>query len=50
MLTSQVDLTTARLNQLQAFYNYNVSVATTRNAMGLADEATPTKVLDYPAK
>src|SRR5258708_2126771 len=35
-LTSQLDLTTARLNQLQAYYSYNVAVATTRKAMGLA--------------
>ena len=41
VLTSQVDLTTARLNQLQAYYSYNVSVASVRNAMGLADEASP---------
>jgi outer membrane protein TolC len=49
VLTSQVDLTTARLNQLQAYYTYNVAVATTRNAMGLQDELRPTKELNYPA-
>lgn len=41
VLTSQVDLTTARLNQLQAYYSYNVAVASTRRAMGLSDEAMP---------
>ena len=48
VLTSQVDLTTARLNQLQAYYSYNVAVATTRKAMGLSDEIRPTKELAYP--
>lgn len=38
VLQSQVDLTTARTNQLQAYYNYNIAVATLRKAMGLADE------------
>ena len=50
VLTSQVDLTTARLNQLQAYYSYNVAVATTRNAMGLADEMKPAKEVAYPQK
>ncbi len=50
VLTSQVDLTTARLNQLQAYYSYNVAVATTRKAMGLADEMRPTGELKYPAQ
>jgi len=50
VLTSQVDLTTARLNQLQAYYAYNVAVATTRKAMGLTDEMRPTKALAYPGK
>ncbi len=50
VLTSQVDLTTARLNQLQAFYTYNVAVASLRKAMGLTDEMRPTKELAYPAK
>jgi outer membrane protein TolC len=50
VLTSQVDLTTARLNQLQAYYTYNVAVANTRRAMGLADEMKPTGELTYPAK
>ncbi len=48
VLTSQVDLTTARLNQLQAFYSYNVSVAVARRAMGLPDELRPVKELAYP--
>jgi outer membrane protein len=50
VLTSQVDLTTARLNQVQAYYSYNVAVATTRKAMGLPDEMKPAKELIYPAK
>ena len=50
VLTSQVDLTTARLNQVQAYYSYNIAVATTRKAMGLTDEARPTKELTYPQK
>jgi len=37
VLQSQVDLTTARTNQIQAFYSYNVAVARVRKAMGLAD-------------
>ncbi|HWA28798.1 MAG TPA: TolC family protein [Lacunisphaera sp.] len=48
VLTSQVDLTTARLNQLQAYYSYNVAVAAMRNAMGLADEAMPAGEVKYP--
>jgi outer membrane protein TolC len=48
VLTSQVDLTTARLNQLQAYYSYNVAVATTRNAMGLPDALFPARELSYP--
>lgn len=48
VLTSQVDLTTARLNQLQAYYGYNVAVATTRKAMGLADELRPAGEISYP--
>lgn len=50
VLTSQVDLTTARLNQLQAFYSYNVAVANVRRAMGLGDELAPTAELPWPAK
>ncbi len=50
VLTSQVDLTTARLNQLQAYFSYNVAVATARKAIGLTDELRPTKELPYPAK
>ena len=38
VLQAQVDLTTARTNQIQAYYTYNVAVASLRNAMGLADE------------
>jgi len=38
VLTSQVALTEARLNELQAGYGYNVAVATLRQAMGQADE------------
>jgi outer membrane protein TolC len=37
VLNSQVSLTQARTNQLQANYTYLVSVATLRNAMGLSD-------------
>jgi outer membrane protein len=48
VLTSQVDLTTARLNQVQAYYSYNVAVAAVRNAMGLADEAMPAGEIKYP--
>lgn len=50
VLTSQVDLTTARLNQLQAYYSYNVAVANVRRAMGLADEMKPTGELPWPPK
>ncbi len=38
VLSAQVDLTTARTNQIQAFYGYNVAVAALRKAMGQADE------------
>jgi outer membrane protein len=38
VLQAQVDLTTARTNQIQAFYSYNVAVASLRKAMGQADE------------
>ena len=38
VLTSQVALTEARLNQLQANYGYNVALAALRQAMGQADE------------
>ena len=37
VLTSQVELTRARLNQLQAYYRYNVAMAVLRKAMGQAD-------------
>lgn len=38
VLAAQVDLTTARTNQIQAFYTYDVAVAALRKAMGQADE------------
>lgn len=38
VLSAQVDLTTARNNQIQAYYGYNVAVAALRKAMGQADE------------
>ncbi len=50
VLTSQVDLTTARLNQLQAYYSYNVAVANVRRAMGLGDELRPAGELSWPQK
>ena len=37
VLQAQVDLTTARTNQVQAYYTYNVAVADLRRAMGLTD-------------
>ena len=38
VLSAQVDLTTARTNQIQAYYTYTVAVASLRKAMGQADE------------
>lgn len=38
VLTARTDLTTARLNQLEAFYRFNVASASLRRAMGLPDE------------
>jgi outer membrane protein len=38
VLQARNDLTTARLNQLEAFYRYNLARATVRRAMGLPDE------------
>lgn len=38
VLQAQVDLTTARTNQIQAYYAYNVAVATLRKATGQSDE------------
>ena len=38
VLQAQVDLTTARTNQVQAYYTYNVAVARLRKAMGMSDE------------
>ncbi len=37
LLQAQVELTTARSNQVQAYYNYNVAAASLRYAMGLTD-------------
>jgi outer membrane protein TolC len=37
VLQAQVELTTARSNQVQAYYNYNVAIATVRQAMGMSD-------------
>ena len=37
VLQSQVDLTTARTNQIQSFYSYKVAVAKVRKAVGLPD-------------
>ena len=41
VLTSQVDLTQARNNQLQANYNYLVAMSRLRKAMGQADQFAP---------
>jgi len=41
VLTSQVDLTQARTNQLTANYNYLVAMARLRKAMGQADQFVP---------
>lgn len=38
VLQAQTDLTTARTNQIQAYYGYNVAVAALREAMGQGDE------------
>ena len=38
VLAAQVDLTTARTNQIQAYYAYNVATAALRKAMGQADD------------
>ncbi len=43
VLQAQVDLTTARTNQVQAYYTYNVAVASLRKAMGLSDEFVTAK-------
>jgi outer membrane protein TolC len=50
VLTAQNDLTTARLNQLQAYYGYNVAVANARRAMGLTDELRPAGELPWPPR
>jgi outer membrane protein len=39
VLQVQVELTTARTNQIQAYYSYNVATAALRRAMGLSDSA-----------
>lgn len=41
VLTSQVALTEARLNQLRAYHSYNVAVAAFRKACGQVDNAQP---------
>jgi outer membrane protein TolC len=38
VLQTQVALTDARLNQLRAYYSFNIAVVTLRRAMGLPDE------------
>ncbi|MBI5769958.1 MAG: TolC family protein [Verrucomicrobia bacterium] len=38
VLQAQTDLTTARTNELQAYYTHNVAVASLRKAMGQADD------------
>ena len=38
VLVAQTDLTTARMNQIQAYHGFNVAVASLRKAMGQADE------------
>jgi outer membrane protein len=38
VLQTQVELTTARTNQVQAYYSFNVALAELRAAMGLPDE------------
>jgi outer membrane protein len=48
VLQTQVALTDAKLNQLRAYYGYNVAVAATRRAMGLPDELRPTGQIKYP--
>ncbi|HEY4302584.1 MAG TPA: TolC family protein, partial [Candidatus Didemnitutus sp.] len=47
---AETDLTTARLNQLQAYYSYNIAVATVRKAIGETDEMRPTGELPWPPK
>lgn len=42
VLQARTDLTTARLNQLQAYYSFNVANAALRRAMGLPDEQVGT--------
>ncbi len=37
LLQARVDLTQARTNEIQAYYNYNVAVATLQKAIGQAD-------------
>ena len=42
VLQAQVDLTTARTNQVEAYYTYDVAVARLRKAMGMSDEFSVT--------
>jgi outer membrane protein len=50
VLQAQTALTTARLNQLQAYYNHTIATASVRLAMGLTDELRPTKEIPYPTQ
>jgi outer membrane protein TolC len=50
VLQAQTALTTARLNQLQAYYNHTIATASVRLAMGLTDELRPSKELQYPTQ
>jgi outer membrane protein TolC len=50
VLQSQNELTTSRLNQLQAYYSYNVAVASVRRAIGLADELKPAGEIKYSSQ
>lgn len=45
VLSAQVDLTTSRTNQIQAYYAYNVAVAALRKAMGQTDEVLSTSTV-----
>lgn len=42
VLQSQVDLTQARTNEVEALYNHTVALASMRKAMGIADTFAPT--------
>jgi outer membrane protein TolC len=41
VLQAQVDLTTARTNEVEALYNHTVALASLRKAMGVADAFAP---------